>query len=184
VTIAYQPVDPAADVTAMRIPLSDLAGWFLCRRVRSSFNPKALIELIEEHRSVTCECGGTFDAQILTAEPINGSNADLRRSGKCPTCGSAHTSHLQFQKNGLILSDEDGEWFIWLAPVWPNRHGNAMEEHLFWYNVDWTKQDSELAEELDVAVKVVRSWRSKLAEATPAKEPTRCTSRTSSRQSR
>jgi hypothetical protein len=71
--------------------------------------------------------------------------------------------NLQFRRNGLILSREEGEWFIWLNRVTPNRCGNLMEEHLFWYQVDWTKRNAELAEDLNLPEDVVQSWRRKLA---------------------
>jgi hypothetical protein len=160
---AYQPVDPAAGLPATRIGLSQLTGHFLCRRVRSKFGTSTLIELIDEYRRVVCpECNERFDAQILTVEKVADDSANLDRSGQCPRCRTEHETHLQFRKDGLILSREAEGWFIWLSRVSPNRYGNVMEEHLFWYSVDWTKRDAELAEDLNVPDEVVHAWRRKV----------------------
>jgi len=160
---AYQPVDPAAGLPATRIALSQLSGRFLCRRVRSKFGTSTLIELIDEYRTVVCAaCNERFDAQILTVEKMADDSANLDRSGQCPHCRTEHETHLQFRKDGLILSREADGWFIWLSRVCPNRYGNVMEEHLFWYSVDWTKRDAELAEDLNVPDEVVHAWRRKV----------------------
>src|SRR5688572_10973202 len=137
--IAYQPVDPDSGLPATRVSLRDVVGLFLCRRARPSFGPSALVDLIDESRSVLCDCGEHFDVQILTAEKITAETADLIRSGQCPHCRATHASHLQFQRNGLILSREGDDWFVWINRVTPNRLGTPMEEHLFWYEIDWTK---------------------------------------------
>jgi hypothetical protein len=168
--IAYQPVDPAAGLPATRFPLTDIVGFFLCRRVRPAFGPAALIDLIGEFRTVACSCGHSFDVQILAAEKVNADTANLVRSGQCPCCGAAHNTDLQFQRNGLILSREPHGWFVWLSRVTPNRLGTPIEEHLFWYQVDWTKRNSELAEQLNVPDELVQSWRRKVAQSkSPAK---------------
>jgi hypothetical protein len=161
--IAYQPVDPASGLPVTRIPLSDLVGFFLCRRTRPSFGPAALISLIDEFRPVTCECGTRFDTSILTAEKITDEVADLVRSGRCPQCGADHESHLQFQRNGLILSRESDGCFVWLSPITPNRFGTPMEEHLFWFQLDWSKRNAELADELNLPDEVIGAWRRKIA---------------------
>jgi hypothetical protein len=167
---AYQPVDPAAGLPATRIPLSQLTGRFLCRRVRTKFGPAALIDLIDECRNVSCaECHERFDAQILTAEKVGTDAANLDRSGQCPRCRTAHESHLQFRKDGLILSRETDGWFIWLSRVRPNRYGDVMEEHLFWHSVDWTKRDAELADDLNVPDEIVRAWRRKVGKSRTSK---------------
>ena len=168
--IAYQPVDPAAGVPATRITLSQLTGRFLCRRVRTKLGPAALIDLIDEHRTVTCDaCDERYDAQILTAEKVSDGAANLDRSGECPSCRVRHESHLQFRRDGLILSHEDDGWFVWVARVCPNRYGNVMEEHLFWYLVDWTKRDGDLADDLNVPEETVRAWRRKVGKPRMAK---------------
>jgi hypothetical protein len=167
---AYQPVDPAAGLPATRVPLSQLTGRFLCRRVRTKFGPAALIELIDECRRVVCVgCHEGFDAQILTAEKIGTDAANIDRSGQCPLCRTSHESHLQFRKDGLILSRETDGWFIWLSCVQPNRYGNIMEEHLFWHSVDWMKRDAELAEDLNVPDETVREWRRKVGKPRTSK---------------
>jgi hypothetical protein len=172
--IAYQPVDPAAGLPATRLPLADIVGFFLCRRVRPAFSAGALIDLVDEFRTIACSCGQSFDVQILTAEKINAETASLVRSGQCPRCAAAHDTQLQFQRNGLILSREAGTWFIWLNRVTPNRCGDPIEEHLFWYQVDWTKRNAELAEQLNVPDEVVQSWRRKVAKSkSPAKPKSR-----------
>lgn len=172
--IAYQPVDPACGLPVTRIPLADLVGFFLCRRTRPSFAPAALISLVEEFRTVTCECGTHFDAQILTAERITAEIADLARSGCCPQCGAAHDSHLQFQRNGLIISQEPDGWFVWLSPITPNRCGSPIEEHLFWFQLDWSKRNAELADELNLPDEIIGAWRRKVARLkTPAKRTPR-----------
>jgi hypothetical protein len=168
--IAYQPVDPAAGLPATRLPLADIVGFFLCRRVRPAFSPTVLVELIDEFRTVACPCGQSFEVQILTAERINAETASLVRSGYCPHCAAAHDTHLQFQRNGLILSREGDGWFIWLNRVKPNRCGDPIEEHLFWYQVDWTKRTAVLAEELNVPDEIVQSWRRKVAKSKSATE--------------
>lgn len=168
--IAYQPVDPAGGVPATRITLSQLTGRFLCRRIRSKFGPAALIDLIDEYRTVHCgSCEARFDAQILTAEKVSEDAANLDRSGQCPCCRASHESHLQFRRDGLILSREEGGWFVWLASVRPNRYGTVMEEHLFWYLVDWTKRDGELSEQLNLPEEIVRAWRRKVGKPRTAK---------------
>jgi hypothetical protein len=168
--IAYQPVDPAAGLPATRLPLSQLTGHFLCRRVRTKFGPAALIDLFDESRTVVCsQCQESFDVQILTAEKVAADAANLDRSGQCPSCRTAHQSYLQFRKNGLILSREADGWFIWLCRVHPDRYGNLMEEHLFWYSVDWTKRDAELADDLNVPDEVVRAWRRKVGKPRTSK---------------
>jgi hypothetical protein len=168
--IAYQPVDPASGLPVTRVPLPDLVGLFLCRRTRPSFSPAALIALIDEFRTVACECGTHFDTSILTAEKITAEVADLVRSGHCPQCGAAHDSHLQFQRNGLILSRESDGCFVWLSPITPNRFGSPIEEHLFWCQMDWSKRNAELAEELNLPDEVIGAWRRKVARLkSPAK---------------
>ena len=167
---AYQPVDPAAGLPATRIALSQLTGRFLCRRVRTKFGTATLIDLIEEYRNVACpQCNERFDAQILTVEKVDDASANLDRSGQCPHCRTEHESHLQFRKDGLILSREDDGWFIWLSRVRPDRYGNVMEEHLFWYSVDWTKRDAELAEDLNVPDEIVHAWRRKVGKPRTSK---------------
>lgn len=167
---AYQPVDPAAGFPATRVPLSELTGRFLCRRVRTKFGVAAQIELIDECRRVVCaNCHEGFDAQILTAERIGADAANIDRSGQCPHCRKTHESHLQFRKDGLILSRENDGWFIWLSCVRPNRYGNIMEEHLYWHSVDWTKRDAELAEDLNVPDETVRAWRRKVGKPRTSK---------------
>ncbi len=161
-TDAYQPIDPAAGLPAIRVSLSTLAGRFLCRRVRPSFSPRHLIELMAEFRQVVCVCGRRSDAQVLTAEEITENSANLIRSGRCSFCDAPHDSFLQFQSNGLILSREADGWFVWLSPVKPDRYGDVMQEHLFWYLLDWTLQDCVLASQLGVPAAVVRKWRHKL----------------------
>jgi hypothetical protein len=183
--IAYQPVDPAGGLPATRLPLSDIVGFFLCRRVRRAFGPAVLMDLIDEFRTVACSCGHSFDVPILTAEKINADTATLLRSGQCPGCGAPHDTHLQFQRNGLILSREGDAWFIWLNRVTPNRLGTPIEEHLFWYQVDWTKRNAELADQLNVPDEIVQSWRRKVAqskcEAKPKARARRSGSNVSSR---
>jgi hypothetical protein len=169
--IAYQPVDPAAGLPATRLPLADIVGFFLCRRVRPAFGPAVLIDLIDEFRKVTCSCEHSFDVQTLTAEKLNAETATLLRFGQCPRCGATHDTHLQFQRNGLILSREDDTWFIWLNRVTPKRLGTPIEEHLFWYQVDWTKRNAELAEQLNVPDEIVQSWRRKVAKSKSEAKP-------------
>ena len=164
---AYQCIDPASGLPANRVPVADVTGHFLCRRVRSSFSRPAIIDLLGECRRVVCDCGARFDAQILTIENIATESVDLIRCGDCPECGGTHHTRLQFRRNGLILSREEGQWYIWLNRVMPNRYGNLMEEHLFWYLLDWSKRNCELAEELNVPDEVIRSWRRKLAKSSP-----------------
>jgi len=167
---AYQPVDPAAGLPATRVPLSQLTGRFLCRRVRTKFGPSALIDLIDESRTVTCrQCQERFDAQILTVEKVSADAANLDRSGRCPCCRTEHQSHLQFRKDGLILCREEDGWFIWLSRVKPNRCGNVVEEHLFWYLVDWAKRDGQLSDELNLPEEIVRAWRRKVGRPRTAK---------------
>ena len=144
----------------MRVP-----GTFATRTgpTVEQFGTSTLIELIDEYRAVACpECNERFDTQILTVEKVADDSANLDRSGQCPHCRTAHETHLQFRKDGLILSREADGWFIWLSRVHPNRYGNVMEEHLFWYSVDWTKRDAELAEDLNVPDEVVHAWRRKV----------------------
>jgi hypothetical protein len=131
--------------------------------VRGAFSRPAVIDLLAERRNISCACGAQFDAQVVTADHITPEAVDIIRFGSCPDCGVEHTTHLQFRRNGLILSREEGEWFIWLNRVTPNRCGNVMEEHLFWYQVDWMKRNSELAQELNLPEEIVQSWRRKLA---------------------
>jgi hypothetical protein len=169
--IAYQPVDPAAGLPATRLPLADIVGFFLCRRVRPAFGPGVLIDLADEFRKVVCSCGQNFDVQILTAERLNADTATLLRSGHCPRCAAPHDTHLQFQRNGLILSREGDTWFIWLNRVTPNRLGTPIEEHLFWYQVDWTRRNSELAEQLNVPDELIQSWRRKVAKSKSEAKP-------------
>jgi len=167
---AYQPVDPAAGLPATRVALSQLTGRFLCRRVRTKFGQSALIDLIDEHRAVTCrQCDQRYDVQILTVEKVSADAANLDRCGQCPSCRTPHESHLQFRKDGLILSREADGWFIWLNRVRPNRCGNIMEEHLFWYLVDWAKRDGELSDELNLPEEIVRAWRRKVGRSRTAK---------------
>ena len=167
---AYQPVDPAAGLPATRIALSQLTGRFLCRRLRSKFGTSTLIELIDEYRNVACpECNERFDTQILTVEKMANDSANLDRSGQCPHCRTEHETHLQFRKDGLILSREADGWFIWLSHVRPNRYGNVMEEHLFWHSVDWTKRDAELAVDLNVPDEIVHAWRRKVGKPRTSK---------------
>lgn len=161
--IAYQPVDPTSGQPATRVPLAHVVGLFLCRRARPSFGPAALIDLIDEFRTVFCKCGTHFDVQILTAERMTAETADLIRHGHCPQCGAAHKSHLQLQRNGLILTREPDGWFVWLSRVTPRRHGTAIEEHLFWFQLDWTRRNSDLAEQLNVPDELVAAWRRKVA---------------------
>lgn len=150
-------------MAATRVPLTDVVGLFLCRRARPSFSNAALVGLMDEFRTIVCRCGTQFDVQILTAEKLSPDTADLLRSGHCPACRRAHASHLQFQRNGLILTREGSQWFVWLSKVTPNRLGDAIEEHLFWYQVDWSKGNEQLADELSVPDDMVRSWRRKVA---------------------
>src|SRR5256885_16880215 len=70
VMIAYQCVDPVCGLSAMRIPMAQVTGRFLCRRVRKAFSRPAVIDLLAECRSILCACGTRFDAQVLTAEHI------------------------------------------------------------------------------------------------------------------
>lgn len=160
---AYQPVDPAGGLAAIRVPLPQLVGFFLCRRTRPSFASAALVSLIDEFRAVTCDCGARYDAQILTAERLTTEIASLSRSGRCPECRAPHDSLMQFQRNGLIISQEKDGAFVWLSPVVPNRHGSPIEEHLFWFQTDWSKRNSELALELNVPDEIVAAWRRKIA---------------------
>lgn len=175
--IAYQPVDPASGLLATRLDLAQLTGHFLCRRVRSSFSNAALIELMAEFRAVACACGTRFDVQVLTAEKVAVDAANLTRSGRCPLCRATHDSHLQFRRDGLILSRESDGWYIWLSRVHPNQHGNVMEEHLFWHQVDWARRDAELAEEFNVPDEAVSAWRRRVGKprsrAKPALQPRR-----------
>jgi hypothetical protein len=172
--IAYQPVDPASGLPATRVPLANVVGMFLCRRARPSFGPAALIDLIDECRTIFCRCGTHFDAQILTAEKITAETADLIRRGQCPQCDRTHNSYLQFQRNGLILTREGDGWFVWLNRVTPKRTGTPIEEHLFWFQLDWSRRDCELAEQLSVPDELVTSWRRKVARLkSPAKSKPR-----------
>ena len=160
--IAYQPVDPASSIDATRLTLAQLTGRFLCRRVRSSFGHAALCDLLAECRNVACVCSGRFDAQILTVEKLTRDVAEVVRFAQCPQCQASRQDRLQFRRDGLILAHEDGAWFVWLGRVHPNRYGNAMEEHLFWHEVDWTRSNDELAEDLNVPDETVRAWRRKV----------------------
>lgn len=178
--IAYQCVDPACGLAATRVPVAQVTGRFLCRRVRGAFSRPAVIDLLAECRSIRCKCGARFDADVLTAEHITPEAVDILRFECCPDCGVERVTHLQFRRNGLILSREEGAWFIWLNQVTPNRCGNLMEEHLFWYQVDWTRRNVELAEELNLPEDVVQSWRRKLAKlkAPTSSKPQRARNRT------
>jgi hypothetical protein len=160
--IAYQPVDPASGMTATRLSLSQLTGRFLCRRVRRSFGRAALFDLLDESRTVTCRCGHRFDAQILGVEKLTRDTAEVGRFAECPECHYWREDHLQFRRDGLILAREEGAWFIWLSQVRPNRYGNAMEEHLFWHDVDWSQCNTDLAQQLNVPEEIIRAWRRKV----------------------
>src|SRR5256885_10563788 len=49
VMIAYQCVDPVCGLSAMRIPMAQVTGRFLCRRVRKAFRDRKSTRLNSSH---------------------------------------------------------------------------------------------------------------------------------------
>jgi hypothetical protein len=158
----YQPADPNNHPDAFGVCMKHLRDYTVIACTLPSPTTLQLTKWAAEHRHLQCDCGARYSAQHIVLEARTGRYVELHREGKCPECALSQKWTMRFYPNGLIASREATGELAWIRPVDPKPSGTYIEEAVFWTDVDWTRQDCDLAEEYGVPHHKVWDWRRRL----------------------